>query len=135
MARARQIITAEEVVEINRRMLRASGGSFIPPSNFLNPGSLSYILGVLEQRLFGQEMYPSIQDKAAALGWHIIRNHVFTDTNKRTGIMACAMVLDWGGYPFLHGWLDADALETTLRVADGTCDLPAFTAWVVSRTT
>lgn len=135
MARTRQIITADEVVEINRRMLRVSGGCFIPPSNFLNSGSLYYILGVLDQRLFGQEMYPSVQAKAAALGWHVIRNHVFNDTNKRTGMMACAMVLDWGGLSLLHGWLDADALSVTLHIADGSCDLEAFTAWVVGRTT
>ena len=33
--------------------------------------------------LFGQERYPSIADKAAALTWAITKNHPYTDGNKR----------------------------------------------------
>ncbi len=61
MARAREVITVDEVIEINRRMLEASGGSFIPPGNFLNRNSLDYILGVIDESLFGQPMYPTVQ--------------------------------------------------------------------------
>ncbi len=71
--------------------------------------------------------------KAAAVGWHIIRSHVFNDGNKRTRMMACTMVLDWGGYRLLCGWLDPEALAVTLSVASGEMNLAGFTDWV-SRT-
>ena len=33
----------------------------------------------------GTELYPSIVDKAAVLGYSLIQNHPFLDGNKRTG--------------------------------------------------
>lgn len=42
-------------------------------------------LDVPKASLFGQEMYPTIYNKAAAYRYHIVRNHPFNDANKRTG--------------------------------------------------
>jgi hypothetical protein len=33
----------------------------------------------------GEELYPTIVEKAAALGYSLIQNHPFLDGNKRTG--------------------------------------------------
>ena len=135
MGRARQVITFDEVVHINRRSIQSNGGfAFVPPQNLLNGDSLFYILGILDQSLFGQQLYPSVQAKAAALGWHIIRGHVFNDGNKRTGLLSCAAVLALEGISLMRGDPDAEAVEITLRVADGSCPIEKFTEWVIART-
>ena len=45
---------------------------------------LSAIWGNLEQSIFGEPAYPSIEAKAAHLLYFIIKNHPLTDGNKRT---------------------------------------------------
>lgn len=46
--------------------------------------ALEAILGNLEQTIFGKPAYPSIESKAAHLLYFVIKNHPFTDGNKRS---------------------------------------------------
>jgi prophage maintenance system killer protein len=46
---------------------------------------LESILGNLEQSVFGAPAYPSIESKAAHLLYFTIKNHPFSDGNKRIG--------------------------------------------------
>jgi len=46
---------------------------------------LSSILGNLDQTAFGEPAYPSIESKAAHLLYFMVKNHPFTDGNKRSG--------------------------------------------------
>jgi death-on-curing protein len=44
------------------------------------------------------ELYPSVAEKAAALGFSLIRNHPFTDGNKRVGHAAIEAMLGLNGF-------------------------------------
>lgn len=46
---------------------------------------LSSILGNLDQTAFGEPAYPSIESKAAHFLYFMVKNHPFTDGNKRSG--------------------------------------------------
>ncbi len=46
---------------------------------------LSGIFGNLEQSVFGEPAYPSIESKAAHLLYFVVKNHPFSDGNKRSG--------------------------------------------------
>jgi prophage maintenance system killer protein/predicted transcriptional regulator len=46
---------------------------------------LSSILGNLQQTVFGEPAYPTIESKAAHLLYFMVKNHPFTDGNKRSG--------------------------------------------------
>ncbi|MEW6219620.1 MAG: virulence protein RhuM/Fic/DOC family protein [Thermodesulfobacteriota bacterium] len=43
------------------------------------------LLGNLEQTVFGEPAYPTIESKAAHLLYFVVKNHPFTDGNKRSG--------------------------------------------------
>jgi prophage maintenance system killer protein len=43
------------------------------------------ILGNLEQTVFGEPAYPTVESKAAHLLYFVIKNHPFADGNKRSG--------------------------------------------------
>ena len=45
---------------------------------------LAALLGNLQQTAFGSEVYPTIESKAAHLLYFIVKNHPFTDGNKRS---------------------------------------------------
>ena len=46
---------------------------------------LAALLGNLEQSVFGEPAYPTIQSKAAHLLYFVVKNHPFADGNKRSG--------------------------------------------------
>lgn len=46
---------------------------------------LEALLGNLEQSVFGEPAYPSLESKAAHLLYFMVKNHPFTDGNKRSG--------------------------------------------------
>jgi len=46
---------------------------------------LAALLGNLEQSVFGEPAYPTVESKAAHLLYFVIKNHPFSDGNKRIG--------------------------------------------------
>ena len=46
---------------------------------------LAALLGNLDQTVFGEPAYPSVETKAAHLLYFVIKNHPFADGNKRSG--------------------------------------------------
>lgn len=46
---------------------------------------LDALLGNLDQSIFGEPAYPTIQSKAAHLLYFVVKNHPFSDGNKRSG--------------------------------------------------
>lgn len=46
---------------------------------------LAALLGNLDQSVFGAPAYPSVESKAAHLLYFVVKNHPFTDGNKRSG--------------------------------------------------
>lgn len=61
---------------------------------------LSAILGILQQSVFGQPAYPSIESKAAHLLYFLIKDHPFSDGNKRIGAMLFVDFLNRNGRLF-----------------------------------
>tara|TARA_B110000091_G_C13820600_1_gene480563 strand:+ start:655 stop:1635 length:981 start_codon:yes stop_codon:yes gene_type:complete len=55
--------------------------------------SLESIVKNVFQNVFGQELYPSVEEKAAHLLYFVVKNHPFNDGNKRTGAFAFVWLL------------------------------------------
>jgi death-on-curing protein len=128
-----QVLTVSEIVEINRRMIAEFGGIFLEGDrNLANPGSLEYVLEAIQGSFFGYEPYPTIVEKAAAICWRIIANHVFHDGNKRTGMESCRLFLESNGYAMR---IDFEVVDMALRIATGEVQFPEFVQWVEQRTT
>lgn len=67
------------------------------------------LLGNLDQTVFGEPAYPSVEAKAAHLLYFVIKNHPFADGNKRCGaflfiefLSRNGRLLDAGGAPVLN---------------------------------
>ena len=63
-------------------------------------GGLEALLGNLEQTIFGEPAYPSIESKAAHLLYFVVKNHPFSDGNKRSGAFLFADFLHRNGRLF-----------------------------------
>ena len=66
---------------------------------FGNPrgDALEAILGNIEQTMFGQQLYPSREAKAANLLYILVKDHPFTDGNKRIGSLLFLLYLKQEG--------------------------------------
>ena len=74
--------------------------------------------------VFGEDAYPTIELKAAALVHSICRNHALVDGNKRLALVAVVTFLRLNGQPFT---LSQDqAFDLIMRVAEGSADVPAI---------
>ncbi len=131
MGRALQILRIADIVLVDRRMIDRFGGLFVGDDNMANPGSLEHVLEEIQGSVFGNELFPGVLEKAAAIGWRIIAGHVFNDGNKRTGMEACRLFLRLNG---LRMRVDRQVVRMTLDVAQGRVSLEEFTQWVADRT-
>jgi len=87
-----------------------------------NKGSLAGILGNIYQSAFGEDVYPTLEEKAANLLYFVIKNHPFNDGNKRTGAFAFIWFLQKAGIDF-QGKLTPQALTSiTLLIAESKAD-------------
>ncbi|WP_448873896.1 RhuM family protein [Desulfobulbus propionicus] len=59
--------------------------------------SLAGILGAIHQTFAGQDLYPSIEEKAAHLLYFVIKDHPFSDGNKRIGSFLFLLYLQESG--------------------------------------
>jgi len=71
---------------------------------------LAGILGSIQQTFGGQELYPSIEEKAAHLLYFVIKDHPLVDGNKRVGSFLFLLFLKRNGLS--HG-IDTKALVST----------------------
>ena len=58
---------------------------------------LAALLGNLDQTVFGEPAYPSVEAKAAHLLYFVIKNHPFSDGNKRSGAFLFVDFLNCNG--------------------------------------
>ena len=79
----------------------------------------------------GQDLYPTLSEKAVALAFSLVMNHPFADGNKRTGHAAMVMFLGRNGHG-IKAPLDeqADVFE---RLAAGQISREGLLAWVLAR--
>ena len=113
-----------EVLELHRRLIATSGGSPGVRDLRLLEGSLAQ----LRQTFSGVDLYPTLIEKAAVLGFSLIKNHPFVDGNKRVGHAALEVMLMLNGYELTASKESTEAV--VLAVASGTLDRQAWTEWV-----
>lgn len=76
---------------------------------------------------FGEDAYPTLREKAAALLHSVARNHPFTDGNKRTAVVGTVFMFRINGQTVI--WEQDDALAMILRVAEGKGEVDELAVW------
>ena len=89
-----RFLTLNEVLDIHRRLIDLFGGTV----GIRDLGALESAIAQPRMTFGGEDLYPSIAEKTAALGYSIIKNHPFVDGNKRVGHAAMEIFLVLNGY-------------------------------------
>lgn len=87
-------LSLQEVISLHLLLIAESGGS----SGLRDRGALESAVAQPEASFGGEELYPDLASKAAALGHSLIQNHPFVDGNKRVGHGAMEVFLVLNGH-------------------------------------
>lgn len=117
-------LTLSEVLEVYHQVMAQSGGA----EGLLHLPALESALAQPQMTFDSEELYPTLVDKAAALGYALIKNHPFLDGNKRTGHAAMEIFLVLNGYE-IRATVDEQEY-IILQVAASEIDREEFTTWL-----
>lgn len=81
-------------------------------------GSVAGIVGNVMQSFGGKELYPSAEEKAAHLLYFMVKNHPFSDGNKRSGAYAFVWFLRYAGILDVHKLTPSALTALTILVAE-----------------
>jgi death-on-curing protein len=114
-------LTLNELLQLHYHAVEQSGGS----AGIHSVGALELALAQPRMTFSGEDLYPTIVEKAAALGFALIRNHPFVDGNKRTGHAAMEVFLFLNGYE-IDASVDGQE-QMLLQLAAGEVQRKTFT--------
>jgi death-on-curing protein len=117
-------LTLNEVLELHRELILRFGGS----SGIRDMGALESAIAQPRMAFGGEDLYPTIIEKAVALGYSIIKNHPFIDGNKRTGHAAIEIFLVLNGHEIKASTDDQE--QVILRVAAGELSREELEKWL-----
>jgi death on curing protein len=117
-------LVAEQVLFIHARLIDETGGEH----GVLNLGLLQSAVARPQATFDGQDLYPDLFLKAAALLESLVGNQAFVDGNKRTAITFAGLFLRLNGYRLVATNLDLEVF--TLRCAQRLVALPKIASWL-----
>ena len=116
-----------EVLALHAQLMTRSGG----PGGLVRLPGLEAAIALPRQTFGGADLYPTLAEKAAVLGFALIQNHPFADGNKRVGHAAMETFLVLNGYE-LAAPVD-EAESAILHVAASRWSEADLLAWVERR--
>lgn len=113
-----RVLTREQIIRLHTELVVETGGS----DGIRDAGMLDSALEAPFYHFDGMDRYPSVQAKAARLGYGIIRNHPFVDGNKRIGAHAMLVFLALNGIELAY--TQQELIDVILSVA-------SLLAWIL----
>ncbi len=86
--------------------------------NERSAGNVSGIVGNVMQSFGGKELYPTVEEKAAHLLYFMVKNHPYTDGNKRSGAFAFVWLLQQEGILNIKKMTPSALTAVTVLVAE-----------------
>lgn len=116
-------LSVAQVLFIHARLIAETGGS----PGLRDLGLLSSAVARPQATFDGQDLYPDLFSKTAALMDSLVRNHAFIDGNKRVGITAAGLFLRIHGRQLTAS--NAELERFTWDVAQTHASLDSMTIW------
>ena len=114
----------DEIISLHAKVLVQSGGGL----GLRDRGALESAVAQPEMTFSGEDLYPTVAEKAAALGHSLIHNHPFVDGNKRVGHAALEVFLVLNGYEISASVDEQENI--VLSVASGQMSRVEFGEWL-----
>src|SRR5206468_3341192 len=116
-----------QLLAIHARLVEAFGGL----AGVRDRGAVEAAAARPGASFAGEDLYPDLAAKAAALFHSLVQNHPFMDGNKRVGAAAAELFLLANGHNLATS--DADFAELVLATARGELSVEAVAIWMRQR--
>ncbi len=121
-------LSYNEVIVLHAQLIDRFGGSH----GVRDRGAIESALAQPSASFGGEDLYPSLLDKAAALCFSLVQNHPFVDGNKRIGYAVMRIFLELNGTTILASQDEKE--EVILRLASGTLKRGELCDWLEEHT-
>jgi death on curing protein len=118
------MILVEDILKLHRLSIEIYGGA----AGVRDLGLLESAIARPFQTFGGDDLYPTVFEKAAALGESLIINHPFVDGNKRTGFLAMTSFIQEEGFVFKSS--QEDAYVFTIDISTGSKSFEEIVEWL-----
>ncbi|HMT19334.1 MAG TPA: type II toxin-antitoxin system death-on-curing family toxin [Candidatus Saccharibacteria bacterium] len=118
-------LTLKDLELIHMQIIDVSGGS----QGVRDINRLESALASQFQEVFGEDLYPTVYEKAAVLARGVIADHPFVDGNKRTGLMAALVFLNLNDIDTTE-LTDKELEDFAVQIAVEHLDVPVISAWL-----
>lgn len=120
------VLSKEQVLALHRQLITETGGA----RGLADDGLLESALAAPFAGFDDIEFYPTLEQKAARLGYGLITNHPFVDGNKPIGVHVMLVYLALNGVRLEYS--QQQLVDIVISVADGEKGLEGLTEWVMS---
>lgn len=120
-------LSTEQIKLLHKLLLEETGGL----EGIRDEGLLDSAISAPFQTFDGQYVYTTIEQKAARLGFSLIKNHAFLDGNKRIGVLAMLTFLEINGIQIDAS--DEELIAIGLGVADSSMDDKELLKWILDK--
>jgi death-on-curing protein len=118
------ILSIEQLLQIHALVIGVTGGS----TGLRDLGRLEAAIATQTQNVFGEELYPTVIEKTAAIIRGIIADHPFVDGNKRTGMLTGLTLLETNNVRFTAQIGEIE--NFAVKIATHKLDVPAIANWL-----
>ena len=115
----------DKVKLLHQLMAQATGGSIGVRDEGLLESALENAFATYD----GTELYPSKEEKGAALAFSLVSNHAFVDGNKCIGVYVMLSFLSLNGVDIEAS--EEDVVRLGLGIADGSMKQQDILAWII----
>lgn len=118
-------LSKEQVLMLHAELLRETGGA----EGLRDEGLLDSALNAPFQTFGDTDVFPSLQQKGARLGYGLICNHAFVDGNKRIGTHVMLVFLALNGIELEY--TQEELSDMVLGVASGELQFEDMVKWII----
>ena len=119
-------LSKPQILLLHEQLIAETGGS----SGLRDEGMLDSALNAPFQTFGGEDVYPSLQQKAARLCFGLVKNHPFVDGNKRIGAHVMLVFLALNGIELQH--TQTELSDIILQLAAGTIQSSDLLDWILT---
>lgn len=118
-------LSERQVLRLHEQLLQETGGM----PGVRDEGLLQSALEAPFQSFGGEDLYPSVQQKAARLGYGLIKNHPFLDGNKRAGTHVMLVFLYLNGIELDYTQKELEDIILSVAASEVGCN--ALLRWLL----
>ena len=118
-------LSKAQVLLLHDQLVVESGGL----SGCRDEGMLDSALSAPYQTFGGEDIYPSLLQKAARLCFGLVKNHPFLDGNKRIGVHIALVFLALNGVELQYSQVELS--DVILRLAAGEMEAGDLLHWIL----